>query len=148
MTLMRIPNRSSENQGLFPIVNSVFDNFFNDSFLSDKLVSRVPAVNIAENDESYTIEMAAPGLEKNDFQINVDKEGLTISAEKEIEKNVAENKFYNKKEYSYNSFSRSFSLPDAVDHSKIDAIYENGVLKLTIGKKEESIISKRLIEVR
>lgn len=147
MALIKLPTKTLNTDSVNPFVNSVFDNLFNDSFITDRLVTRVPAVNITESTDAYEIELAAPGLDKSDFKINVDKNLITISVEKK-EESVEEDKVYSKKEYSYTSFSRSFSLPDTVDYSNIDAAYENGVLKLKIGKKEEAIVAKRLIEVK
>jgi len=147
MALIKFPTKSLNTDAVNPFVNTVFDNLFNDNFISDRLVSRVPAVNISESEKSFKIEMAAPGLDKSDFKINVDKNLITISAEKK-EESVSEEKLYSKKEFNYSSFSRSFTLPDTVDYSSIEAAYEGGILILTVGKKEDAIIAKRLIEVK
>ena len=128
-------------------VNDFFSPIFNDSFVSDRFISRVPAVNIAETAEAYHIELAAPGLEKGDFKINVDKDVLTISGEKSTESNSGDKK-YSKREYSYTSFTRSFTLPEGVDPNKIRANYKDGVLNLEVGKKEEAKAVSRLIEVQ
>ncbi|MGF7026699.1 MULTISPECIES: Hsp20/alpha crystallin family protein [Sphingobacterium] len=147
MALIKFPTKSLNTDAVNPFVNTVFDNLFNDNFISDRLVSRVPAVNISESEKSFKVEMAAPGLDKSDFKINVDKNLITISAEKK-EESVSEEKLYSKKEFNYSSFSRSFTLPETVDYSNIDAAYEGGILILTVGKKEDAIIAKRLIEVK
>ena len=97
----------------------------------------VPAVNITENKDDYRISVAAPGLKKNDFNIDVDGNMLTISSEKEESKQEKDEK-YTRKEYSYSSFSRSFSLPEEVNQEKIEATYEDGVLKVMLPKKEEA----------
>ena len=97
----------------------------------------VPAVNIMENKDDYRISVAAPGLKKNDFNIDVDGNMLTISSEKEESKQEKDAK-YTRKEYSYSSFSRSFSLPEEVNQEKIEATYEDGVLKVMLPKKEEA----------
>lgn len=94
-----------------------------------------PSANIAEDDKNFTIELAAPGLQKTDFKIEVENGVLTISSEKEKEEKQ-EKKNYRRREYSYQSFSRSFTLPDNSVPDKIDAHYENGILKLTLPKKE------------
>ena len=146
MTLVKLAN-GPKNYSVNPFFNDVFDSILNDSFLGDKLSSRVPAVNIAETENEFHIELAAPGLKKEDFKINLDKNVLSISAEKKAE-NVEEGKKYSKKEYSYNSFVRSFTLPDSVDHAKIDAAYTDGVLTLSIAKKEEAKIQSREIAVK
>jgi HSP20 family protein len=130
-----------------PWFNDVLDNFFNDSFVSDRMTTRVPAVNISETDQNYHIELAAPGLKKEDFKLNLDRNMLNISVEKKTEQND-ENKKYNKREYSYTSFVRSFSLPDSIDESKIDAEYTDGILKINIAKKEEAQQTNRQIEIK
>jgi|SRR5690606_39170076 len=146
MTLVKFSN-SHPNRSIDAWTNNLFESLFNDSFISDRFISRVPAVNIAETSEAYQIELAAPGLEKGDFKINVDKDVLTVSAEKKSEV-VDENKKYSKREYSYTSFTRSFTLPESIDHNKIDASYKDGVLSVTVGKKEEAKVASRLIEVK
>lgn len=146
MALLKLPGKSYNMDSVNPFVNNVFDNLFNDSFISDRLVTRIPAVNITESVEGFTIELAAPGLQKNDFKINIDKNILSIAVEKQEEK-VQEGKVYSKKEFNYTSFARSFTLPETIDYSNITANYKDGVLEIAIGKKEEAIIAKRLIEV-
>ncbi|PRD48415.1 Hsp20/alpha crystallin family protein [Sphingobacterium haloxyli] len=147
MALIKFPNRTINSDAVNPYVNSFFDNFFNDSFIGDRLITRVPAVNIAETEKSFKIELAAPGLQKSDFKINVDKNMITISAEKKEETSKGD-KLYSKKEFSYTSFTRSFSLPDSVNYNEIEAEYIDGVLQVTVGKKEDAIVAKRLIEVK
>jgi len=108
---------------------------FNGGFMGSDWAMNVPSVNIAENDKDFMIELAAPGLEKEDFRIAVENDMITISAEKKEEKKeVKEN--YVRKEFSYNTFNRSFRLPENCLYDKIDARYEQGVLRLTLPKKE------------
>jgi HSP20 family protein len=145
MTLVKFNNGLKTNAN--PFFNDVFDSILSDSFLSDKLVTRVPAVNIAENDNAFNIELAVPGLKKEDFKINLDKNVLTIAAEKKSENNT-ETKKYSKREYSYNSFVRSFTLPETADYTKIEADYTDGILNLTIAKKEEAKFQSREIAVK
>ena len=97
----------------------------------------VPAVNITENKSNYEVSLAVPGVKKDDFRIDVEGNILTISSKKEETKEEKEKKF-SRKEYNYSSFSRSFSLPDEVNKEKIDAVYQDGVLKLTLPKTEEA----------
>jgi len=97
----------------------------------------VPSVNIIENDDAYKISLAAPGLKKGDFKIDVEGNMITVSSEKEEEKEEKQ-KRYTRREYSYSSFSRSFTLPAEVNQDKIEAVYEDGVLKLVLPKKEEA----------
>lgn len=146
MTLVKLTN-GNKNYGVNPFFNDVFDSILNDSFLGDKLQSRVPAVNIAENENGFQIELAAPGLKKEDFKINLEKNVLSVSAEKKVE-NAEETKKYSKKEYSYNSFVRSFTLPETVDHANIEAAYTDGILTLNVAKKEEAKIQSREIAVK
>lgn len=130
-----------------PWFNDVFESFFNDSFISDRMTSRVPAVNIAENENEYHIELAAPGLSKEDFKINLEKNILSISVEKKIE-NTEDNKKYNRREFSYSSFVRTFTLPDGADQNSIDASYNDGVLRITVGKREEAKQLSREISIK
>jgi HSP20 family protein len=146
MTLVKFAN-GQKHQNVNPFFNDVFESIFNDSFLSDKLATRVPAVNIAETENEFHIELAVPGLKKDDFKINLDKNVLSISVEKNSE-NVEDGKKYSKKEYSYNSFVRSFTLPETVDYAKIEAEYTDGILKLNVAKKEEAKIQSREIAIK
>ncbi|MCL7986510.1 Hsp20/alpha crystallin family protein [Sphingobacterium sp. lm-10] len=146
MALVKFPARNVNTDAVNPFVNNVFDSLFTDSFIGDRLVTRVPAVNIVESDSAFQLELAAPGLKKEDFAINVDKNLITISAEKQTTGEKSD-KTYSKREFNYNSFSRSFTLPDVVNYNNIDANYVDGVLFVKIGKKEDAIVTKRSIEV-
>lgn len=132
---------------LSPWFSDVFESFFNDSFMNDRMITRVPAVNIAETANSYQIELAAPGLKKDDFKINLDKNILSISVEKRSEENQ-DNKRYNRREYSYSSFVRSFTLPEYADPNNIEAEYTDGLLTLHVGKKEEAKQLTREISIK
>lgn len=104
-----------------------------------RLGVNVPSVNIKETAKEYVMEVAAPGLERKDFNIELDNHTLTISAEKEAQsEEKKEDTGYSRKEYSYESFSRSFTLPEGVKESNIDAKYENGILRLTVPKEKET----------
>jgi HSP20 family protein len=122
---------------------SVFDDFFkpwNEWFGNSGLLGRsmtVPAVNITDNKDDYKLSLAVPGLKKSDFKIDIDGNILTIRSEKEESKEEKEERF-TRKEYSFSSFSRSFTLPDDVRQDKIEASYEDGVLKVMLPKKEEA----------
>lgn len=146
MTLVKF-NNGQKNRAVNPFFSDVFDSIINDSFFADKLASRVPAVNISESETAFDIELAAPGLKKEDFKINLDKDVLTVSADKKTE-SVEEGKKFSKREYSYNTFTRSFTLPEVADHAKIEASYTDGVLKLVVAKKEEAKIQPREIAVK
>ncbi|MDP4207441.1 MAG: Hsp20/alpha crystallin family protein [Bacteroidota bacterium] len=119
------------------------DDFFRNNFLSDLFESEAgysnPAVNIIEGKESFSIEVAAPGLDKNDFQINLERNVLTISSEKETEKEEKDGK-YMRREFSYSTFKRSFTLPETVEYEKIVASHKNGILTVTIPKRDEAKI--------
>jgi HSP20 family protein len=146
MTLVKFAN-GQKNNGLNPLFTDVFDSILNDTFLSDKLVTKTPAVNIAETENDFQIELAAPGLSKEDFKISVEKNILSVSAEKKVEA-AATDKKYSKKEFNYNAFTRTFTLPETVDYAKIEAAYTDGILKLNIAKKEEAKIQTREISVK
>ncbi len=146
MTLVKFAN-GQKNHAVNPFFSDVYNSILNDSFFSEKLSNRVPAVNVAETENEFQIELAAPGLKKEDFKISLDKNVLTVSADKKVE-NVEEGKKFSKREYSYNSFSRSFTLPEVADQTKIEAEYIDGILKLNVGKKEEAKIQTREIAVK
>ena len=121
-----------------------FDDFFskpwNEWFDGNGLLQRtltVPAVNIEEENNHYKASLAVPGMNKDDFRIDVEGDILTISAEKE-EKKEEKDKKYTRKEYNYSSFTRNFTLPEEVKKDNIDARYTNGVLELILPKKEVS----------
>jgi HSP20 family protein len=119
---------------------SLFEDFFGpwNEFIKPvedwRKAITVPLVNISETPDNYSVSMAAPGLKKEDFNISLEGNMLTISSEKE-DTTEPNGKDYNRREYSYSSFSRSFSLPEGVNLEKILAIYENGILKLDLPKK-------------
>ena len=138
MTLMR------KNGNAYNTLPNVFDDFWTRDLFDWGLSNNsntgttIPAVNIKETADAFEVEMAAPGMKKDDFKIELNNNTLTISSEKQDEREVNEGEKYNRKEFSYQSFQRSFHLAkDAVDFDKIHAKYENGVLKLLIPKREE-----------
>lgn len=121
-----------------------FDNLFNDFFRNDFPVSfrngstsNGPAVNIAETEDGYRIEVAAPGLKKEDFEVKVEQDMLSISAKQEVSEETKEEK-YTRKEFSYFGFQRNFHLPETVDANAISASYVDGILHVTLAKKEEA----------
>ncbi|MBN2347660.1 MAG: Hsp20/alpha crystallin family protein [Bacteroidales bacterium] len=97
----------------------------------------VPAVNVKENNNEYQIEVAAPGLGKNDFKVNVENDVLTISSEKENNVENSDEKVM-RREFSYSKFSRSFILPEDTDYDKIKATHKDGILNVIVPKKEEA----------
>lgn len=134
--------------------NLVFPSLLDEIFRPDwnggvqNLTTTMPAVNIKENETSYMLEFYAPGLKKEDFNIEVDQKTLIISSEKHTE-NENNNEKYSLKEFSYTSFKRTFNLPESVDFETIEANYEDGVLNVTLPKREEALRkSRRLIEIK
>ncbi len=146
MTLVKF-DREKKNNALWPGFNDVFEPFLNDSFFTDRMVSRVPAANISETPDNFHIELAAPGLKKEDFKLNLDRNVLSITVEQRTENND-QHKNYSKREYSYNSFVRSFTLPESADDSAIDAQYTDGILLINIPKKENARSVSRQIEIK
>jgi HSP20 family protein len=124
---------------------NLFDDFFSKELWNGGLNNNsttnttIPLVNIKETNESYEVEMAAPGMSKNDFKVELDGNVLTITSEKQNENEAKDGERYSRREFSYQSFQRSFQLPkEVVDADKIEAKYENGVLRLVVPKKEEA----------
>ncbi len=112
----------------------------------DEYTGDVPAVNIKEENDKFVLEMAAPGMKKDDFKIDLDNYQLTISSEKKEEKKEKEDN-YTRREFLYSSFSRSFTLPKTIDIEKIKADYKNGILSIVLPKKEEETKLTRQIKI-
>jgi len=115
------------------------EKFFNaplDEFFNMGKVMNVPAVNVKETDKEFRLCIAAPGLDKKDFKVDAYDDMLTISAEHEREEKEEKNDRFNRREYNYSSWSRSFSLPENCDLGNINAEYKNGELRVSIPKKE------------
>lgn len=124
----------------FPAVFEDFFKPFNEWFTNGGQALRtvtMPSVNISENKNEYKVSLAAPGLQKSDFKIDVEGNMITISSEKEEKKDEKDVR-YTRHEYSYSSFSRSFTIPEEVNQDKIEAAYTDGVLTLTLPKREEA----------
>ena len=98
----------------------------------------IPSVNIKENADAFVVEVAAPGFEKGDFKIELNLNTLSISSEKKVENETKEGEVFTKREFSYQSFSRSFTLPQIADGDRIEANYQNGILTVLIPKREEA----------
>ncbi|GEC72075.1 HSP20 family protein [Flavobacterium flevense] len=134
MTLVRYQNQ-------WP---GLFDRFFNNDFEGwnrnnfSMTNTTLPNLNIKETKDSFLVEVAAPGFEKSDFKIELNNDLLTISSEKKVNNELKDGERITKQEFSYQSFSRSFTLPEHVDEEKISAKYENGILFIDIPKKEEA----------
>lgn len=131
------------NSNLFPVFPALFEDFFSndlpswDSFPRLRQRSSMPAVNLKETDQEFKLEIAAPGLKKEDFKVSLENNVLTIASEKEDSREEKEDD-YTRREFSYQSFSRSFTLPEKlVDSEKIEAKYVDGILEVVIPKREE-----------
>ncbi|MFN5325072.1 MAG: Hsp20/alpha crystallin family protein [Bacteroidota bacterium] len=136
------------NQGGYFSFRPFINEFFNDRISLNKMFDGedYPAVNIVENEKNYEIEVAAPGMKKEDFKVEIENGVLTISAEKKEEKKESK-KNYTRQEYYYNSFTRSFTLPENAKEDDLVARYEDGMLKLAVAKKAITVSKAREIEV-
>lgn len=139
------------NQNWLP---SIFNDFLNDGWLMERRNATAPAVNILENDDEYKIEVAAPGMTKEDFKVHINEDNeLIISMEKKNEEKEEDKKHkgtYLRREFSYTQFQQSLLLPDNVERDKISAKVENGVMCIEIPKKKvtEAAAASRQIEVK
>ena len=132
-----------KKNGSTPLVSKIFDDFFSKDVFdwADKnfaeLGSNLPSVNLIETNDKLEIEMAAPGMKKEDFKVEIDNNVLYISSEKEEKTEESRKKDkYIRKEFSYQSFYRSFYLPEYIDENKIEANYKDGILHVSIVKKD------------
>jgi HSP20 family protein len=148
---MSLVKRTANN---FPAFPSLFDDLFSREFFNwgnsnfSSTSTTVPSVNIKETADSYEVEVAAPGMDKKDFNITLDGNTLTISSAKQQTQEKKESN-YTRREFSYQSFQRSFELPkNVVDEDKINARYDNGLLHLVIPKREDAKQkAPRMIEI-
>lgn len=141
------------NNNFFPFGGESLRNFlnFDDPFIGDFLEedSLLPAVNVKEHKNDYAIEFAAPGFTKKDFEVSIEDNVLHVTGEKSEEQEEKDENFM-RKEFSYNSFRRSLSLPESVDlNQKIKATYKDGILYVNLLKKVEAVkgTSKKIVEV-
>jgi len=147
MSLVKFNRRLPIFDRMFPDISDITDNM-----LTEDLFQRdnwMPAINVKEHKKDFKIEVAAPGFTKKDFEVSISDDVLTISAESKTEMEENEEN-YSRKEFSYNSFNRTFTLPKSVDlKKKIKANYENGVLLIHLEKLETSKIGdkKKMIEI-
>ncbi|OJW66632.1 MAG: heat-shock protein Hsp20 [Candidatus Amoebophilus sp. 36-38] len=134
MTLMKV------DQSLFPRFSNLWEDFLGKDVMDMpnwKVGASIPAVNIVEKTDKFLVHLASPGMNRNDFKINVDNGVLTVASEKkeEHEEKDKESRF-TRREFSYQSFKRSFTLPESVQADKIEAKYENGILEIILPKHE------------
>ena len=123
-----------------PALSGWMDDFFNNNLLPGfglgRTLANSPAVNVLETNDSYQLEVAAPGLNKKDFHVSVDNGLLTISAKRESQHEESQDN-YTRREFSYSTFERTFTLPEGVKQDEINANYQNGILHVTLPKTEE-----------
>ncbi|MCC8360492.1 Hsp20/alpha crystallin family protein [Salinimicrobium sediminilitoris] len=148
---MNLVKRNTDNW-----LPSIFDDMFKTDWMDNgnsgmnRIGTSVPAVNISEDDDAFHLELAAPGMTKKDFNLELDNGVLTISSEvrKEDEKKENGGRF-TRREFSYSSFKRAFSLPETADPEKISAQYKEGVLKIELPKREDAKVqAKRMIDIK
>ena len=131
-----------------PSIRTLMEDFWNSENLLERAFRRdlLPAVNIKENESNFEIEVAAPGFQKQDFKVDIQNDVLNISAETKDE-STEEKDNYTRREFSYSSFNRSFSLPKNVKEENVQARYENGILKLKLEKAEKELPQKKSIAI-
>jgi HSP20 family protein len=133
----------------YPLFGNLFDDFFgteladwrNQNYSATN--TTLPKVNIKEDENGFIVEMAAPGMKKDDFKINVDNSLLTISSQKQEEQKEGEGEKYARREFAYQAFTRSFTLPDSADADKISASYNDGILTVTIPKRKKLSLNRQ-----
>jgi HSP20 family protein len=132
------PTTKNKTENMLPsFISDLFDSdkFFGNRWFEREFSATLPAVNVIENGKEFQIEFAAPGFSKSDFRVSVENNVLSVSAEKREEKSKEDERF-TRREFAYNSFSRSFTLPQSVNADKIEAKYNDGILSLHVAKKE------------
>ena len=129
---------------------TLLDELFDDRWFNfDTFDNIFSAVNTIEKQNQYLLEIAVPGMDKKDFEIEIENDLISVSSSSKEESEIKDSFNYNRQEFNYNSFHRTFSLPKEVDQSKIKAIYTNGILTITLPKLKEVISkSRKLIEVK
>lgn len=146
--LIMVPVRRTNNQNWLP---SIFNDFFDNEWM-ERSNATAPAINVIEDEHNYDIELAAPGMTKEDFRVTLDNEGdLVINMEKKVEeKEEKKHCHYLRREFSYSKFQQTMLLPDDADKEKINAKVENGVLKVNIPKirKQEISEAHKQIEIK
>lgn len=143
-----VPSTRMHNQNWLP---NIFNDFFDNTWM-EKSNATAPAINVLENEESYELELAAPGMTKEDFKVTLNEDGdLVIDMEKKVENNEEKKHgHYLRREFSYSKFQQTMLLPDNADREKISAMVENGVLKVNIPKFVKAQVNEthKIIEVK
>lgn len=140
---MTLVNFNSKTRNSAPYFNNVFDSLFTDALQKNYSINKVPNVNILETEATYKLQLAAPGLQKEDFQINVKKDTLSVWTEKK-DADMDNDQKYNRREFDFSSFARSFNLPEGADADQISAEYINGILTISIAKIDEKVLNKEI----
>jgi len=117
--------------------SDIMDEFFNEA-VANRSSTFTPSINVSETEDQFSIEVEVPGMNKDDININVENSTLTISGERK-QKSEENDRRFHRVETHYGTFNRSFQLPDHVDEDSIEASYSNGVLEITMGKREEKL---------
>ncbi|HZI23684.1 MAG TPA: Hsp20/alpha crystallin family protein [Chryseolinea sp.] len=142
---MSIVRYTTANDFVPTSFSNLIDRFFNDTLArtGGSAYSFVPKVDIIETEKAYELHFAVPGVNKEDFKIDLNDNHLTVSGERKFAKEKKENNLY-VVETQYGNFSRTFSLPENVDASKINAIYNNGILEVTVPKDEKKVLKSSI----
>lgn len=140
---MTLVNYNQKTRNSAPYLNNVLESLFNDVEIKGSTKDKIPAANISESDKGFSIDLAAPGLKKEDFQIKLKKDVLTISVDAKQEEKK-EDQTFSRREFSFSSFSRSFNLPENADIEHISAGYKDGILKINISKQDEKLLQKEI----
>ena len=126
--------------GTSDLFNNIFDDFFNtgvSSFSNKFFTDSTPSINIIEEDDKFLVEVASPGMNRDDFTVTIDNDQLIIEASTDSKSEEKDDR-YTRREFNYSSFRRSFYLPETIDASQVNAEYNNGILSVSLNKKEES----------
>jgi HSP20 family protein len=142
---MSIVRYTTANDFVPTSFSNLIDRFFSDTLArtGGSAYSFVPKVDIIETEKAYELHFAVPGVNKEDFKIDLNDNNLTISGERKFAKEKKENNLY-VVETQYGNFSRTFSLPENVDASKINAVYNNGILEVTVPKDEKKVLKSSI----
>ena len=136
MMIVNVKHRTRGVRFYNPAFNGFLRDLLRDEPAASTVATSTPSINVLETAEHFKIEVAAPGFDKTDFNVSTEKNVLTIAAKKEV--NNEPNGTLRRKEFSYNAFERTFRLPDTIDAAAIGASYVNGILNVTLPKKEEA----------
>ena len=147
MTLIKLSNQMpGQKSSMLPVFNELFNELFENSISSDFRRWKMPAVNILNYNDRYEIHLAAPGLKKDDFKINIEGGNLTISVAKEAESKETMD-LYSRKEFQFTSFIRNFTMPEDVNLDGINASYNNGIMLVILPKEAEAKVKSREIKL-